>query len=259
VNKKSKIISISGIVLIILIIGGYLIFSDKTICKAVEVEISVDKKECIIDEADIKKIVFKEYKDLLGSPISTVDLLSLEHKIESHPSVKNAEVYKKINGILVVKLEQKIPIVRIMPKTGNDFYIDKEGALMPVSKIGTAEVMIANGNIKYVYKGNSVKINEDTTITTQIEEIYKISKAVSEDDFLKAQTEQIYVKQNKEYELVPRVGNHVVLLGDIYNYEKKLKYLKHFYINILKKEGWRKYKYISLKYKNQIVCTKNDK
>ncbi|MCF6365755.1 MAG: hypothetical protein L3J35_06080 [Bacteroidales bacterium] len=258
-NRKSKIISISGIVLIILIIGAYIIFSDKTICKAVEVEISADEKECIIDESDIKKIIFKEYKNLLGSPISIVNLSSLEKKIESHPSVKNAEVFKKINGILVVKLKQKVPIVRIMPTTGKNFYIDKEGSLMPVSKIGSARVLVANGNINFKYKNNRITVGKDTTITKHIQEIYKIAKVLSEDEFLKAQTEQIYIKQNNEYELIPKVGNHIVLLGDIYNYENKIKYLKHFYINILKKEGWRKYKYINLKYKNQIVCTKSNK
>ena len=256
-NTKNKILSISGVVLIISIIGAYLVFSDSTICKALEVEIIGDDIEHIIDEEDIKTIVFKEYKDLLGSTFDSVDLSSLERKIESHPSVKNAEVFKKINGVLAVKLEQKIPIVRIMPVMGNNFYIDKEGALLPVSKMGSARVPVVNGNVQYIYKGKSISINNDTTITETLKDIYAIGKKISEDKFLSAQIEQIYVKSNGEYELIPKVGNHIVLLGDIYNYEKKLDYLKHFYINTLKKEGWRTYNYINLKYKNQIVCTKN--
>ena len=244
-------------VLIISIIGAYLFFSDSTICNALEVEIIGDDIEHIIDEEDIKKIVFKEYKDLLGSTFDSVDLSALEKKIESHPSVKNAEVFKKINGVLAVKLEQKIPIVRVMPLMGSNFYIDKEGSLMPVSNMGSARVPVVNGNIKYIYKGKSITVNNDTSITETLKDIYKIGKKISEDKFLKAQIEQIYVKSNGEYELIPKVGNHIVLLGDAYNYEKKLDYLKHFYINNLKKEGWRSYNYINLKYKNQIVCTKN--
>ncbi len=258
-NKKKKILSISGIVLIISIIGVYLFFSDSTICRAVEVEIIGVEKESIIDEEDIKKIIFKEYKDILGSPFDSIDLSFLERMIEFHPSVKNAEVFKKINGVLTVKLEQKIPIVRVMPVKGNNFYIDKDGALLPVSNMGSARVPVVNGNIQYVYKGKSITVHKDTTITETLKDIYLIGRKITEDKFLSAQIEQIYIKSNGEYELIPKVGNHIVLLGDIYNYEKKLDYLKHFYINVLKKEGWRSYNYINLKYKNQIVCTRNNK
>lgn len=257
-NKKSKILSLSGIVLIAVIIGAYLLFSDSTLCKSIDVVILGETENHIIDEEHIKKIVLEDYPSLIGDALNTVNLSDLENKIEAHPAVKNAEVYTKINGVLAIKLEQRIPIVRIMPIIGNDFYLGLEGSLMPVSNIGSVRVLVVNGNISFDYKNNRVSI-EDTTVTKKINEIYKISKVISEDKFLTAQTAQVFVKTNGEFELIPTVGNHIVLLGEIYNYEKKLKYLKHFYLNVLKNEGWRKYKYISLKYNNQLVCTLSDK
>ena len=258
VNKTKKILSFSGIALIAVIIGAYLLFSDSTLCKSIDVEILGDTENHIIDEEHIKKIVLGDYPSIIGDALNTVNLSDLENKIESYPAVKNAEVYTKINGVLAIKLEQRMPIVRIMPIKGNDFYLGLEGLLMPVSNIGSARVLVVNGNVNFDYKNNRISI-EDTTVTEKIKEIYKISKVISEDEFLTAQTTQVFVKPNGEYELIPTVGNHIVLFGKINNYEKKLKYLKHFYLNILKNEGWRKYKHISLKYNNQLVCTLSDK
>ena len=60
-------------------------------------------------------------------------------------------------------------------------------------------------------------------------------------------------------ELVPRVGEHTILLGRPTNVEDKLGRMKEFYTEGLNKVGWNKYSQISLKYNNQIICKKNKK
>ncbi|MDR1436585.1 MAG: cell division protein FtsQ, partial [Candidatus Symbiothrix sp.] len=69
---------------------------------------------------------------------------------------------------------------------------------------------------------------------------------------------QIYVAPNKDIELTPRVGNHQIILGKLEDCEEHLEKLKVFYEKILNKVGWNKYSKINLKYKNQIVCTRNN-
>ena len=205
-NKTNKIISFLGIFVIAIIIGGYMFFFEATLCKSISVEILGNSKNQIIDADDIKRIVLKENKNLTGSSLSSVNLSKLEKKIEEHPAVKNAEVFTKINGVLGIKLEQRIPIVRVVSRFGDDFYIGEEGSLMPTSKMGTARVLVASGFINFKYKKNKISIR-DTNITKRLIDIYAISKEISKDDFLTAQTEQIYVKRVGEYELVPTVGN----------------------------------------------------
>ena len=68
--------------------------------------------------------------------------------------------------------------------------------------------------------------------------------------------EQIYVHPDKEVELIPRVGNHRILLGTFDHFEEKLANLRLFYEQAIPKMGWEKYSIINLKYRNQIVCTK---
>lgn len=78
--------------------------------------------------------------------------------------------------------------------------------------------------------------------------------------FWNNQIEQIYVSRGKKnervIEIVPRVGDHIVYLGTINNFEKKLNNLKIFYDKAIKTVGWNKYAKVNLEYENQIICTK---
>lgn len=256
INKKQKIYAILSLTLIGLTVVLYILFSGKTVCKSVEIEFVNTGNQNIIGKEDVEHIIFSEYKNLIGSPIDNVNLGLLEKKIEMYPSVKNADVFKKINGVLGIRVEQRQPILRVFPKKGAGFYIDEEGEFMPLSEKGAIRVLAANGNINYNYKNGIVKVKSDTAISQTLKDLYNLAKYINSDKFLKAQTEQIYVTEKKEFELVPVVGNQIIILGDIYDFENKLKHLKQFYFHYLNQHSPGKYKYINLKYKGQIVCTK---
>jgi cell division protein FtsQ len=82
--------------------------------------------------------------------------------------------------------------------------------------------------------------------------------------------EQINVLPNQGIEIVPRVGNHVVYLGQLpwakqnsvrrqlitEMINSKMTRLEKFYRYGLSQAGWNKYKYINLEFDNQIVCKK---
>ena len=88
------------------------------------------------------------------------------------------------------------------------------------------------------------------------------------DDFWKNQIVQINILPDLGVELVPRVGEHIVYLGNIPQskyvnrrkalvqgfVQKKMDRLKKFY-----KYGWNKYSYIDLEFDNQIICKKKKK
>jgi cell division protein FtsQ len=65
------------------------------------------------------------------------------------------------------------------------------------------------------------------------------------------------VNEHQELELIPRVGNHRVLLGDTIDLQDKFRRLMIFYKEGLSKTGWNNYSVINLKFRNQVVCTKN--
>lgn len=71
------------------------------------------------------------------------------------------------------------------------------------------------------------------------------------------QIEQIHVLPDKNIELVPRVGDHVIYLGKLDDFERKLKQIRYSEKG-LNKVGWNKYSRISVEFGNQIICTKRE-
>jgi cell division protein FtsQ len=86
---------------------------------------------------------------------------------------------------------------------------------------------------------------------------------IQDNAFWDSQIEQIHVIRDKNnrliVQLVPRVGEHIVNMGTIDNFEKKLKRLKTFYKKAIGTVGWNKYETIDIQYDNQIICTKQKK
>lgn len=79
---------------------------------------------------------------------------------------------------------------------------------------------------------------------------------VNKDDFWRAQIEQVFVQANGELLIVPQVGDYLIEFGTPDDYELKFRNLRAVYQQGFKNIGWNRYKTISVKYRNQVVCTK---
>jgi len=84
-----------------------------------------------------------------------------------------------------------------------------------------------------------------------------VSKKLNRYPFLKSLISEIYLNSNREFDLIPIIGSQVIKLGDTTNIDHKLENLVIFYKRSLVYEGWDKYKTLNLKFRNQIICTKN--
>ena len=149
-----------------------------------------------------------------------------------------------------------MPIVRIKSINNEDYYVDDHYQIMPNTKY-TSDMIIATGYINKCYAQKYVSL---------------LSKALMTNELWRNQIEQINVLQDKGIELVPRVGNHVVYLGnlpeanavekrekDIQDFvNRKMSRLENFYKYGLSKAGWNKYSYINLEFDNQIICKKHN-
>jgi cell division protein FtsQ len=101
---------------------------------------------------------------------------------------------------------------------------------------------------------NGISIFDTSIKRTILRDIYSLVEYIDDDNFWSAQIDQIWIDQDNEIDLIPRVGNQVIHLGTIENLDGKLRNLAAFYEKVLPEVGWNKYSVINLEYKDEIVC-----
>ena len=80
-----------------------------------------------------------------GCNIVSVDKDSLEYILVRNSVIKSAQVYYTLDGYFHVEITQRKPVLRIM--SGEGYYVDEDGKIMPLSRKYTSRVVVATGNI----------------------------------------------------------------------------------------------------------------
>ena len=222
----------------------------EVVCKAVKVYIPGN--QYFIDRQEVDKILEMSSHSLIGRRIDDIDIHDLENKLKVNPFIEFAKVYVDMDGVIEVEVSQRQPILRVMNRFDQDFYIDQHGLKMPLSQNFTARVLVATGFVDELF-ANKV----DSLHTNLAKDIYKTADFIRKDSLWEAQIEQIYINLDHEIELIPRVGNQRILLGNADSLEMKFSNLKTFYKQALPLVGWDAYKMINIKYANQVVGVKN--
>ena len=257
----SWVLSIAGMIVLL----GFANYKQvNAVCKNVLVTVNEGEGHDFVDGNDILQLVNSKGK-LIGKSFANINKTLLEKIVMSNPFVESVEVYSTLDGNLHIDAWQRDPIVRVYNMQNEQFFIDKNGAFMPVSEKYTPSVIVANGFIFNTYSEmkiapppilkNSNNI-DSLTIPRMINQVYKVASFVANDTFWSANTQQIFVNELQEIELVPRVGDHRILIGDTTDLKSKFDRLFLFYQKGLSNTGWNKYSLINLKFKDQVVCTK---
>ena len=242
------LISLAGIVVLLSFINV-----KKQTVKCTDVKILIPGANNFIEREEIDVILREDQGVLLGRNLEKINIHQIEKKLQSNPYIGFAKVYVDMDGVLHIEVKQRQPILRILNAQGQDFYIDNDGLKMPISSNFTASVLVATGNINEVF-GTRV----DTLHTQLARDLYKTALYIKRDTLWDAQIQQITVDSKNDIELIPRVGNQRIILGNADSLDTKMKNLLVFYKQAMPQVGWDAYRTINIKYTNQVVCEKRD-
>lgn len=240
-------LSLAGVVVLMSFIA---VKKSEVVCK--EIKVYIPGSHYFIDRQEVDHILQMDSRSLIGRRIADIDIHALENKLKSNPFIEFAKVYAEMDGVLQVEVSQRQPVLRVMNRFDQDFYVDQHGLKMPLSQNFTARVIVANGFIDELF-ANKV----DSLHTALAREVFKTADFIRKDSLWDAQIAQIYVNQDHEIELIPRVGNQRILLGNADSLELKFGNLSAFYKQALPLVGWDAYKTINIKYSNQVIGVKN--
>ena len=226
-------------------------------CSGISISICDSSEYHFVTRRQLLNLVRGTGSGFLGRPVKNLALDEIENRVSELRELKVAEVYLTIDGILNVFVDQRDPVMRVIPDSGGDFFIDDEGVLVRRRNLYTPRLHVVGGDITISQAMlNGVSIMDTSIRNTILRDVYHFVKYISGDDFWSAQIDQIYVDSRSEIDLIPRVGNHQIHLGTFENYEGKLKNLSAFYEKVLPEAGWNKYSVINLEFRDQIVCRK---
>lgn len=241
------ILGVAGFCMLVIIGFAGVKNGDKPV-NDVEVKILDQNGDFFTDQLEVLNLLNAENTDyVLGLSVKDLNLKVLESRVEKHPFINEAQVYRDIKGNLIVKVEQAQPVARILNRNGKDQYIDKNGTLLPTTSRHTARVPIVEMERKFSWQHN---ISE----TEYGREVLDLLNYIDQDEFWRAQIAQVVIHKDGELTMLPQVTKQEILFGRPAGHEGKFKKLKVFYKEILPNKGWNTYSLVNLKFENQIVC-----
>ncbi len=249
-NSKIKSLIFAGCSIVS--IGALAGFADskqnEKICKKVSINIDNEYNNYFIGDKEVRDLLTREgERKLEGLPNHSIDLKNLEKRIEAHKFVKDAEVYRGLDGDIHVKVKQNRPIARII-RQNKDVYIDEEGNILPLSDRYTARVIpiTKSALLKSLDKG----FFQDSTGINYL----SLLQFIENDQFWKAQIAQMHIDAKGKVSFLPQVGEHTIEFGKPTDVESKFRKLMIFYKEVLPVMGWDKYKRVNVEYEDQIIC-----
>lgn len=220
-------------------------------CSDVEITIGGVKNALFVDQQDVRKMLTGVSGTMVGKPLKDFDLRRMEDTLESEPWISNAELFFDNNRVLQVKVTEKEPVARVFTVTGNSFYIDTALFRLPLNDKFTPRLPVFTGfpSDRKRWKG------KDSLLMSEVK---NISMHLLGDPFWMAQIEQVDIDAKRNFQMVPKVGKHIVQFGNGQEIDKKFRKLYIFYRDVISKTGWSRYGEINVGYKGQVVATRKD-
>lgn len=241
-NWKKALLIVADVILGVYLLLAVTAFNKPddaaAVCQDVVVSIKGDAVEGFLTAADVKKMLKTDHIALKGLPLSEIDTREIEEKLQAKELIDEAQCYVTQNNNVCIDIRQRVPVVRVMNDRGDDYYVDTNGKALPRSEY-TCNLIVATGHIPPVYAERSLA---------------PMANIMRNDKFWRNQVVQLHILADGSVELVPRVGDHIVFLGQPTGIQRKLERVKKFYIYGLSQAGWNKYKRISVEFDNQIIC-----
>ena len=82
-----------------------------------------------------------------GQALDDINVERLEQMLEAEPFILDAEAYVTAGNHIVIDINPREPILRVIDNNGYNYYLDRDGVQMPLSDHFTAKVLVATGSL----------------------------------------------------------------------------------------------------------------
>lgn len=240
------IVVIGGIVTLLVSANGK---AKARTLKGVMVLINNGGEKIYVEKEDVLKSIEKSAGgSIIRKHNGDINLGLLEKNLEKNSWIRDAELYIDTKDILHVAVSERAPVARVFTTAGHSFYIDSAGYQLPLLDSYAEKLPVVTG-FPPAKRWNAA----DSLL---LQEVKEVVQTVRNDAFWNAQVGQIDITPEREFELIPVLGSHTIILGSGYRTAEKLAKLMVFYRQVLPKAGLAKYSALDVQFDGQVVAVK---
>lgn len=183
---------------------------EERVCPSVDVEITDAEERSYVTSDDIVSYIQKEGLNPVGKNVQDISSQVIEDMVNKHPVVRHAECYITNEGIVHIRLHQRVPLLRVVTAM-ESYYIDQDRKKMPFLPYVKSDAMVVTGHV-----GERMAK----------EEIGDMVEWIDEHPYWKERITRISIGEGKQLTLRQKEGEPYIIMGDIAGYQKKLKKLR---------------------------------
>lgn len=248
---------------ILTLLAGYVGFmavwargeANRHVCTGIDIE--VDGSHGVADslaKASLELELTRYPRKLTGARPNTINTLDVERFLSKFNYFESVECILTPAGVLKVRAVPMIPEIRVFEPDGRSYYVNKDGKRIDANAKFFVDVPIVQGDFS-----RSAKAANGKKGCMKPSDFLTVVRAIKADPRLSEIVSGIKINDPQNILLIPRVGGHVINIGDTSRLAEKRRALMTAYLGILPMRGWETYDTISVKFRNQVVCSRRHK
>jgi cell division protein FtsQ len=217
-------------------------------CQSVAIHVKGTSDKIFISRQQIMQCLTADSQlNPVGKPLAMINTRLLERSVRTFPWVREAQVYVDNDNVLQVLITEREPVARVFTVSGNTFYIDSAGTVLPVKGGFAVRVPVFTN-----FPSDAVNLRPADSVL--FARMIPLSQYIHHHPFWSAQIDQININAERKFELIPTVGDALIELGDGTGISEKFDKLLAFYREGLNNVGWGVYDTLDLQYAGQVVA-----
>jgi cell division protein FtsQ len=236
-----------------LLLGFAVDRSAQSQCEGFDIEVAGDPTIRFVTQEGLNSFIHEHGHGIEGQFMKDIDTYGIEADLLTIPFVEEAEVYKTIDRKVKVMVRQRVPVLRLFFTDGQSCYVDDKGAFLQLSSDFSHKCLPVTGLSPL---SNETLDSGSVFSDEQVSSLWRMAQYIERDEFWSAQIIQVDIDKKKGAVLIPRVGNHQIIMGAAADYQNKLGKLKEFYDKGINQTNWNIYQSLDLRYEGQVVGVK---
>ena len=249
--KKS--VKILLILLAALVLGVMVIVANvsrnRSQVRGVTIHIRYGRMPHLVEEQAVADTLLKHIPTLTRQRVRDVNRQEVAEAARRVSTLRDVTASVSVSGNVVVKARQRRPIARLL-YADKTYYFDDQSVVFPTSPVGNCNVLVVGGDFSQPLRPDS--------LNAQVMDLVTVAKFLDDHANYGLLIDQLYAEQDGDIMMVPKLGDHVVELGNTEHLDQKFSNLAAFYRKGMPRAGWHTYSKISLKFDGQVVCTKKN-